>query len=245
MDSDNTALTFALVDEPMDPHATQDAESPRGPLRFSYATGSRPLDGFTIKRGIGHGGFGEVYFAISDGGKEVAIKLIRRNLDVELRGVMQCLNLKHPNLIALFDVKQDDQGNSWVVMEYATGESLEEVIGRSPDGMPVDEALDWFHGIAAGVAYLHDHGIVHRDLKPGNIFPTKGWSRSATTACRSSSRAAAAADRPKASAPSTTWRPKWPTAATARKSTSTPWASSFTRCSPAACRSRAKASARC
>ena len=25
-------------------------------------------------------------------------------------------------------------------------------------------------GIAAGVAYLHDHGIVHRDLKPGNIF---------------------------------------------------------------------------
>ena len=32
----------------------------------------------------------------------------------------------------------------------------------------------WFHGIAAGVAYLHDHGIVHRDLKPGNIFCDEG-----------------------------------------------------------------------
>ncbi len=174
MDSDNTALTFALVDEPMEPHATQDAESPRGPLRFSYATGSRPLDGFTIKRGIGRGGFGEVYFAVSDGGKEVAIKVIRHNLDVELRGVMHCLNLKHPNLIALYDVKQDDQDNTWVIMEYATGESLEEVVRRSPDGLPVDEALDWMQGIAAGVGYLHDHGIVHRDLKPGNIFRDDG-----------------------------------------------------------------------
>jgi len=40
--------------------------------------------------------------------------------------------------------------------------------------MPAEEALAWFHGIVAGVAYLHDHGIVHRDLKPGNIFSDEG-----------------------------------------------------------------------
>ena len=28
--------------------------------------------------------------------------------------------------------------------------------------------------LAAGVAYLHDHGIVHRDLKPANIFEDEG-----------------------------------------------------------------------
>ena len=78
-------------------------------MRFTYANGDRPLAGYTIKRGIGRGGFGEVYFAVSDGGKEVALKLIRHNLDVELRGVAHCLNLKHPNLIALYDVKQDEQ----------------------------------------------------------------------------------------------------------------------------------------
>ena len=76
-------------------------------MKFAYGTGSRPLDGYTIKRGIGRGGFGEVYYAVSDGGKEVALKLIRRNFDVELRGVAQCLNLKHPNLLGLYDVRAD------------------------------------------------------------------------------------------------------------------------------------------
>ena len=92
-------------------------------MKFLYAHGSRPLDGYTIKRGVGRGGFGEVYFATSDAGKEVALKLIRRNLDVELRGVTQCLNLKHPNLIALYDIRTDEQGDHWVVMEYVAGES--------------------------------------------------------------------------------------------------------------------------
>ena len=59
-------------------------------------------------------------------------------------------------------------------MEYVSGESLEDVIDRNPNGMPLDEALCWMRGICAGVAYLHDHGIVHRDLKPGNIFLDEG-----------------------------------------------------------------------
>ena len=38
-------------------------------IRFTHTSGSTPLEGYTIKRGIGIGGFGDVYFAISDGGK--------------------------------------------------------------------------------------------------------------------------------------------------------------------------------
>lgn len=146
----------------------------RKAARYQYATGDTPLEGYTIKRGVGRGGFGEVYFATSDAGKEVALKLIRRNLDIELRGVRQCLNLKHPNLVSLFDLRTDSADDQWVVMEFVSGESLEDAINRQPDGMPVEEALQWLRGIAAGVGYLHSSGIVHRDLKPGNIYLERG-----------------------------------------------------------------------
>ncbi len=162
-------------------HATTQGKAPgpagspsAGPRRFVYAGGDRPLAGYTIKRGIGHGGFGEIYFATSDAGKEVALKLIRRNLDVEVRGTSQCLNLKHPNLLAVYDIRQDRQGDTWVVMEYAAQRSLEEVLAQRPTGLGPEEAMVWFRGIGAAVAYLHDHGIVHRDLKPGNIFRDEG-----------------------------------------------------------------------
>jgi len=164
-------------DNPMHVRPTQPyANDPprREPMKFAFASGARPLDGYSIKRGIGRGGFGEVYYATSDGGKEVALKLIRRNLDIEVRGVSQCLNLKHPHLLALYDIRQDDEDNTWVVMEYVAGETLDEVIDRNPDGLPVPEVLAWMHGIGAGVAYLHDRGIVHRDLKPGNVFSDEG-----------------------------------------------------------------------
>jgi eukaryotic-like serine/threonine-protein kinase len=143
-------------------------------MRFTYSSGQRPLDGYTLKRGIGRGGFGEVYFAISDGGKEVALKLVRGDRDIELRGVTQCLNLKHPNLVSLFDLKSDGHGDKWVVMEYVAGEPLSVVLARHPEGLPRELAREWFIGLSRAVAYLHDHGIVHRDLKPGNIFLENG-----------------------------------------------------------------------
>lgn len=151
-----------------------EAESPREAARFVYASGSRPLDGYTLKRGVGQGGFGEIYYAVNDAGKEVALKLIRRNLDIELRGIRHCLNLKHPHLVDLYDIRTDAQGDTWVVMEYVAGESLEDTIAANPKGMSPAMALGWFAGIAAAVAYLHDRGIVHRDLKPGNIFSAEG-----------------------------------------------------------------------
>src|ERR1700736_4973034 len=105
-------------------------------MKFTYSSGQRPLDGYTLKRGIGQGGFGEVYLAVSDGGKEVALKQVRGNLEIELRGVAQCLNLKHPHLVHLYDLKTDVRGDHWVVMEYVAGEILGTVLSRHPNGLP-------------------------------------------------------------------------------------------------------------
>ncbi|TWU01226.1 serine/threonine protein kinase [Stieleria varia] len=150
------------------------SESRSKTMTFTYAPGSRPLPPYTIRRGVGVGGFGEVYFAVSDAGKEVALKRIQRNLEIELRGVSQCLNLKHPNLVALYDIARDDTEQSWVVMEYVAGMNLRDALDQSPDGLPSEEVRRWFTGICAGVHHLHCAGLVHRDLKPGNVFDDLG-----------------------------------------------------------------------
>ncbi|TWT91605.1 serine/threonine-protein kinase [Neorhodopirellula pilleata] len=156
-------------------------------MNFTHCPDEVVLDRYTIQRGIGMGGFGEVYFAISQAGKEVALKRIQRNLDVELRGVSHCLNLKHNNLVSLHDICRDDDDQAWVVMEYVSGKNLREVLdgadaarGFVPQvpsmetGLPISEVRRWFSGMAAGVAHLHSAGLVHRDLKPGNLFDDDG-----------------------------------------------------------------------
>src|SRR5262249_62356745 len=104
--------------------------SGRPTMKFTYASGARPVQGYTIRRGLGRGGFGEVYLAVSDGGKEVALKLVQQHLDVELRGVGQCLNLKHAHLVAVYDILTVAHDDTWIVMEYMARETLDQVVAR-------------------------------------------------------------------------------------------------------------------
>ncbi len=143
-------------------------------MKFTFPPESKPLAGYTLKRGIHRGAFGEVYYAHTEAGKEVALKLLQSQMEVELRGVRQCLNLKHPNLVGLYDIRVDDDGDHWIVMEYVAGRSLAEVLEDHPDGLPPDEVAEWIAGMAAGLDFLHDRGIVHRDLKPANVFMEDG-----------------------------------------------------------------------
>lgn len=143
-------------------------------MRFAYSAGSRPLPTYVIKGGLGIGGFGEVYLAESNAGKKVALKLIQRNLEIELRGARNCLNIKHPNLLSLYDICEDESGNSWLVMEYVEGLNLRQVLQRQSASMHASEVQRWVIGLIEGIKHLHHGGIVHRDIKPENIFDDHG-----------------------------------------------------------------------
>jgi len=142
---------------------------------FQYKHGDRPLEGYTIQRAAGRGGFGEVYYTLSDSGREVALKVIQGYEQIELRGISQCMNLKSPHLVTIFDVKYNEQGKPFVVMEYVAGPSLRELIDESPTGLGIQKSGFFLREIGKGLTFLHDRGIVHRDLKPGNIFYEDGY----------------------------------------------------------------------
>jgi len=142
--------------------------------QYQYHYGDRPLEGYTIQRALGRGGFGEVYFAISDSGRQVALKAILNHEQIELRGIKQCMNLKSPHLVTIFDVRFNEQGRPFVIMEYVSGVSLRDLIDQSPGGLGAQKAAFFLREIGKGLAFLHSCGIVHRDLKPSNIFFENG-----------------------------------------------------------------------
>jgi serine/threonine protein kinase/tetratricopeptide (TPR) repeat protein len=129
---------------------------------------------YRIVRKLGSGGMGDVYLADDTRlGRQVALKSLsqkwaqapdaRRRLTHEARAAA---GLNHTNIAAVYDVVETAD-SSWIVMEYAPGESLAEALRQGP--LP-PEAVVWV-GVqmcdALGAA--HSRGIVHRDLKPANL----------------------------------------------------------------------------
>jgi len=144
-------------------------------VNFQYKHGDRPLDGYTIQRGAGRGGFGEVYYAISDAGREVALKVLNAYEAIELRGISHCMNLKNPHLVTIFDVRYNAENRPFVIMEYVAGPSLRQLLDESPAGLGTQKTAFFLREIGKGLSFLHEHGIVHRDLKPANIFFENGY----------------------------------------------------------------------
>jgi serine/threonine protein kinase len=79
-------------------------------------------------------------------------------------------SLKHPNICAIYDIREQD-GKAFVAMEYLQGSTLKELINRSP--IDLEQLLDITIDIADALAVAHAHGIIHRDITPANIFVTE------------------------------------------------------------------------
>lgn len=76
-------------------------------------------------------------------------------------------SLKHPNIVELQDVVEDDS-DLYLVFELMDGSFLDLI----QDGKPLaeDDALDLMKQVWSGLAFLHDLGWMHRDLKPENLL---------------------------------------------------------------------------
>ena len=77
--------------------------------------------------------------------------------------------LRHPNVVQIYDFNTTPEGRPYFVMEHLEGRDLEARLTQSGP-MPLPAAVRVVDAVASALATAHSHGIVHRDLKPANIF---------------------------------------------------------------------------
>jgi eukaryotic-like serine/threonine-protein kinase len=145
------------------------------PLYPQGSEDAQVLPNFEFDGEIGCGGMGVVYKARHTVlNKWFAIKMLPfEHLDrVGVRRFQQearaASSLQHENVVVVHDCGVTASGRPYMVMEYAPGETLSELLRRKGH-LSVVEAVPIFVEICAGVQHAHANGILHRDLKPSNI----------------------------------------------------------------------------
>jgi tetratricopeptide (TPR) repeat protein len=125
---------------------------------------------------LGRGGMGLVYRAFDKHlGREVAIKTVTENFarDPEMlerfnREASRTGILKHPNIVTIYDLGEQD-GFPYIVMEYVAGEPLDKLI-HSNRPVPLSFKLKIIEQVCDALGYAHQNDIIHRDVKPANVI---------------------------------------------------------------------------
>ncbi|WP_031516428.1 serine/threonine-protein kinase [Streptomyces sp. NRRL F-5123] len=123
---------------------------------------------------LGRGGMGTVWAATDELlHREVAVKELHladgeQSLERALREARGLARIRHPNVVVVHDVVEED-GRPWIVMELVDGRSLAEVL-REDGPLPPREAARVGAAVAGALLAAHQHGIQHRDVKPANVL---------------------------------------------------------------------------
>jgi serine/threonine protein kinase len=143
----------------------------------SWSGGTLLADTYLLGRTISRGGMGEVYEATHarlPGRYAVKVLLpeLLGNREAFARFCREAevmSELRHPNVVQIFDFNTTPDGRPYFVMEYLEGRDLESRL-TTLGPLPLPAAVRVVDSVASALAAAHAHGIVHRDLKPANIF---------------------------------------------------------------------------
>ncbi len=131
--------------------------------------------GYRLAARLGAGGMGRVYLSHTQGGRPVALKVVRPELadDPDFRRrfgreIKAARRVKGAYTAELIDGDADGVP-PWLATLYVPGPSLTEAVTRRGP-LPVPAVLWLMAGVAEALQAIHAEGIVHRDLKPSNVL---------------------------------------------------------------------------
>ena len=100
-------------------------------------------------------------------GSEDSVEFVERFRQKFLKEARSIRKLKHPGIIPVSDVFEEN-GTAYYVMEYATGGSLAD---KTKNGaLPEAEAVRYIRQVASALEYVHSKSMMHLDVKPANIL---------------------------------------------------------------------------
>ena len=148
------------------------ASSPQGGNSWS----PNMVAGYHINGKLGEGSVGTVFsaFRLSDK-KKIALKIIDPAYISKANGAKRffrainiCKDIKHPNVIRIFDAG-DSEGVYYIAMEYIAGKEVGTIINQYGH-VSVPTTLQIGIQITAALQYAYERSIIHRDIKPRNIM---------------------------------------------------------------------------
>jgi tRNA A-37 threonylcarbamoyl transferase component Bud32 len=148
---------------------------PASTTDWRSSSGERKLGKFDILRELGVGAFGTVYKARdTELDRIVALKVPRagdlssgEDQDRFLREARSAAQLRHPNIVPLYEVGQA-KGMPYLVSGYVQGVTLADLLTARQ--LPPREAAELVAVVAEALQYAHEQGVIHRDVKPSNIM---------------------------------------------------------------------------
>ncbi|OIJ67441.1 serine/threonine-protein kinase [Streptomyces mangrovisoli] len=142
---------------------------------------------YRLEERIGRGGMGIVWRATDQLlGRRVAVKEIaqddslpdteaRRHRDRTLREARAVAQLRHPHVIVVHDVVEQDE-RPYIVMELIDGGSLaDRVSAHGP--LDAREVARIGVDLLGALRTAHAAGVLHRDIKPANVLVDSGTGR--------------------------------------------------------------------
>jgi hypothetical protein len=143
--------------------------------------GKTALGRYRLLRSLGSGSNGEAFLAqpLQFPEYRVVVKRIhdhaaahpkfRQQFEAEVRSMA---NFDHPFAVGLVEASLDDPIGPCLVMEYAPGVTLEDLLLQAKRLDP-ERAGRLLGCLCHALQAAHDAGIVHRDLKPANLMVLK------------------------------------------------------------------------